>query len=531
MIKEPTKEQKDIIECEGNIVVTAKPGSGKTYTVVEKIAAVVPSLPDYKGIIAISFTNKASDELKKRCRQRGVEPKQSFFGTIDKFYISQIIIPFASHLTYTTPEYEVVNNLSGDPKYAELIGLKESLTEARKNLLLMMLKEGKIFLEISGETALYILENVPGALKYIKARYSHIFIDEYQDCGEIQHKIFLLLIANGLVGIAVGDTNQAIYGFSNRFPRYLISLIGQNDFKHFELNKNHRCHPSISEYSLCLYGASNSIPQDKRMFWVQIDGNEAAIAQRIDQNLEKIKLKFGVEHNNQVAILCRNNGTIQMLDSVLKTAHKTFVDTLLDRDNSDWGRFFRDILFAYFDDTVYAVDYAERLFSQDLDPRKYHKALSLCNAIFSCSPDNIASAEPDIIKLAKLFYPKKESKSVVTSLDQILNDAALLKSYSPASDNEVNLMTLHKSKGLEFNIVFHMDLYKWIFPNEYGDADAQMQDLNLHYVGVTRAIDACYLMNGTKRYSKKQNDFISTAPSPFLSKPGMTERRHNVRWS
>ena len=78
MIKEPTKEQKDIIECEGNIVVTAKPGSGKTYTVVEKIAAVVPSLPDYKGVIAISFTNKVSDELKKRCRQRGVEAKQSF---------------------------------------------------------------------------------------------------------------------------------------------------------------------------------------------------------------------------------------------------------------------------------------------------------------------------------------------------------------------------------------------------------------------------------------------------------------------
>lgn len=291
MIKEPTKEQKDIIEYEGNIVVTAKPGSGKTYTVVEKIAAVVPPLPNYKGIIAISFTNKASDELKKRCRQRGVEPKQSFFGTIDKFYISQIIIPFASHLTYTTPEYEVVNNLSGDPKYAELIGLKEPLTEVQKSLLLTMLKEGKIFLEISGETALYILENVPGALKYIKARYSHIFIDEYQDCGEIQHKIFLLLIANGLVGIAVGDTNQAIYGFSNRFPRYLISLIGQNDFKHFELSKNYRCHPSISEYSLCLYGASKSIHEDKRVFFVQIVGNEASIAQRIDQNLEKIKLK------------------------------------------------------------------------------------------------------------------------------------------------------------------------------------------------------------------------------------------------
>lgn len=45
-------------------------------------------------------------------------------------------------------------------------------------------------------------------------------------------------------------------------------------------------------------------------------------------------------------------------------------------------------------------------------------------------------------------------------------------------------MTLHKSKGLEFNIVFHMDMYRWILPNEYGDAAAQMQDLNLHYVRI-----------------------------------------------
>ena len=98
MTKEPTQEQQMIIDYPRNTVVTAKPGSGKTYTVVEKISKVLASLPDYKGVIAISFTNKASDELKKRCNQKGMSVKQSFFGTIDKFYISQIIIPFASHL-------------------------------------------------------------------------------------------------------------------------------------------------------------------------------------------------------------------------------------------------------------------------------------------------------------------------------------------------------------------------------------------------------------------------------------------------
>lgn len=70
MINEPTNEQKAILNYNGNTVVTANPGSGKTYTVVEKIGKVLHDLPSYKGIIAISFTNKASDELKKRCKRK-----------------------------------------------------------------------------------------------------------------------------------------------------------------------------------------------------------------------------------------------------------------------------------------------------------------------------------------------------------------------------------------------------------------------------------------------------------------------------
>lgn len=68
MVKEPTDEQKCIIRHEGNSVISAKPGSGKTYTLVEKIARELEPLPDYKGVIAISFTNKASEEIKSRCK-------------------------------------------------------------------------------------------------------------------------------------------------------------------------------------------------------------------------------------------------------------------------------------------------------------------------------------------------------------------------------------------------------------------------------------------------------------------------------
>lgn len=527
-MKEPTEEQRMILQQKGNIVITAKPGSGKTYTIVEKIARIIPDLPEHKGVIAISFTNKASDELKKRCRQRCTDTKQSFFGTIDKFYISQIIIPFSSHITGNITEYEIVDNIDESSKYAPLLEKNSQLKKA--NLLVEGLQEGKIFLKYNGETALYILENVSGAMQYIKARYSHVIIDEYQDCGEIQDKVFIKLVENGLTGIAVGDKNQAIYGFTNRFPKYLIALMRRDDFAHFELSKNHRCHPSISEYSLCLFGASKTVPSEKRVFKVNISGNEMNIAAAIDKYIDKIKGKYGIVRNNQIAILCRSNSTAFKMGENLSTPYKIFDETVLDRDNSECGRFFRDLISARFDESVFAVDYAEQLFSEELEPQKYRKALALCQSIFSDSFDDFYNAEDKIKKLAELVCLQKKTEGTLKNLHSVICDPQQLKNYVPARENELNIMTLHKSKGLEFNIVFHMDMYRWIIPHEFDDESSVQQDLNLHYVGLTRAKDACYIMNGTSRFRSKRNDYISAEPSPFLSKPGLAERRRDVRW-
>jgi len=530
MPKEPTQEQRNVLEYQGNAVITARPGSGKTYTVVEKIAQILDPLPDFKGVIAISFTNKASDELKSRCKRKGVKTKQSFFGTIDRFYISQIIIPFACHLTYTTPEYTVVSNIDELPQYASLLTLSSKVNDTEAALLIQALSEGYIFLQKSGEIAQYILKNVPGALRYIQARYSHIFIDEYQDCGAIQHDIFLMMTAAGLTGVAVGDIDQAIYGFAQRFPKYLISLVSNEAFRHFKLSKNHRCHPSISEYSLCLYGASKNIPEEKRVFRVHVSGNECDIAKRIDEELSSIKATYDITNNNQVAILCRSNSTISILHENLKTAHKVFIETPLDNDNTEWGRLFRDTLSACFDPEQYAVDYAESLFSEENESDKYRKALALCATIFAREVNTIHTAENAFIELASLVYPKKDSDTAKANLHTVIYDSSLVGSYIPAKKDELNVLTLHKSKGLEFNIVFHMDLYQYIVSDDWGDDEGKTQMLNLHYVGVTRAIDACYLITGTKRYRGRQRDFYTAYPSNFLNRPGMAERRLDIQW-
>lgn len=276
--------------------------------------------------------------------------------------------------------------------------------------------------------------------------------------------------------------------------------------------------------------ASKTVPREKRVFKVDISGDERSIAAAIDKYLNQIKDKYGIVRNNQVAILCRSNSTAFKVGENLSTPYKIFEETVLDRDNSEWGRFFRDLISARFDESVFAVDYAEQLFSEELEPQKYRKALALCQSIFSNSFDDFCNAEDKIKELAGLVYAQKETKVALNNLHSVISDPHQLKNYVPARENELNIMTLHKSKGLEFNIVFHMDMYKWIIPNEFGDESSVQQDLNLHYVGLTRAKDACYIMNGTARFRNKKNDYIFAEPSLFLSKPGLAERRKDVRW-
>ncbi|NVD85014.1 UvrD-helicase domain-containing protein [Enterococcus faecium] len=67
-MKNPTIEQIKVINNDNNCVVTACPGSGKTFTIVEKIKRHSKYLKSYEGIIAISYTNKAADEIKSRLK-------------------------------------------------------------------------------------------------------------------------------------------------------------------------------------------------------------------------------------------------------------------------------------------------------------------------------------------------------------------------------------------------------------------------------------------------------------------------------
>ena len=252
MINEPTNEQKAILNYNGNTVVTANPGSGKTYTVVEKIGKVLHDLPSYKGIIAISFTNKASDELKKRCKRKGINAKSSFFGTIDKFYISEIIIPFASHLTHVMPEYQVVESTETEKHYSELGMITENVTKEQGALLKEALCKGKIFLNISGEMAWYIMCNVPGVRKYMQSRYSHVFMEDNM-VVESQHTGNIRLWFDAICKYKVENQETLIMDAINKLNRW-ISLTDSVEAHYYRFSEVFAKAAHFSNCKISLYG-------------------------------------------------------------------------------------------------------------------------------------------------------------------------------------------------------------------------------------------------------------------------------------
>jgi len=354
----PTEEQKRIIEDRGNCVVIAAPGSGKTFVLSEKIKCILDEVPDYKGVIAISFTNKASDELKRRSLEGGYNPKNSFFGTIDSFCFVEIIIAFGKHIFgYPEKEFDVIESSKlPEPFKQQVEGLSEvgsydDLTEDHLKVYGTLFQKGIILLDSLGILANYVFDNSKACRLYLKARYSHVIIDEYQDSGYEQHLIFTKLADLGVKAVAVGDVNQAIFGFAGKDMKYLRSLVGTDGFQHHSLLTNFRCHVSISNYAkkfigTFLEGFKPTIVEtdDIRVFEKQVIGHEHHIASWIDTAIPVYCETYGISDLGAIGILVSSNRKGAFFDGALNTSSRHFVTTELDKEINLWGMTFRRLL-------------------------------------------------------------------------------------------------------------------------------------------------------------------------------------------
>ena len=548
---EPTKTQQEIIAQKGNVVVMATPGSGKTYVMSEKIKLLLlqDDMRDYQGVIAISYTRKASSHLKDRVLEGGISGKNSFSGTIDSFCLTEILLGFGDYVI-GYPEKEV-NTIAlkdlPDEEREEYNWLEkmhpnyDEVGDDKWRALFEFYRKGFVLVQSLELMALYVCRKSIACRNYLKARFRFVFIDEYQDADTYTDELFRELLALGLTGIVVGDKNQSIFGFAHKDSRYLLNLSEDDNFKPFLLNANFRCAPSIINYSNRLLNEKCELidSEDKGIVYVKVEGGEEAIADFLSDCIPKLCIKNEVKNLNEIAILVKNGRTQTLIDQALTIPHRLVETTVLDQELNPCSRLYAELLQFYFDPSMKLLSVLDGYLDyDDLSLAAKKELICLKNEIRNVGYDNIRALSVLFRRVAKIVMPNQSEGLSVEKLGEVLGDEKMLTTYKPASKDEIVLMTLHKSKGLEFDYVFHLNMNGWELPikmprgGDYSNTyyPNYEQDLDLHYVGITRARKRCVLVGSTLR-TKSQGGTSRASESEFLQLNGLSELRTNLYYN
>lgn len=549
---DPTPTQRDIINEDGNTVVLASPGSGKTFVMSEKIKRLLRSddMHEYQGVIAISYTRKASTHLKRKSLTDGVKEKNSFFGTIDSFCLTQIVLPFGNYVM-GYPSKEVIpiayNDLEKERKADfEWIGSVhpdyKDIKEPSWELLYELFREGYVLINSLELIALHIIKNCPACKAHLKARFRYVFFDEFQDADTYTNDVFHELLRLGLIANAVGDPNQSIFGFAHKVSEYLEALENEPGFKAFRLADNFRCSIPIVNYSNRLLDAECEIletEEDEGVELITVNGDEVSVADYLTNIIGDDCEKWGVTNLSEVAILVKNKHTQTYIDNNLGIPHRVVTSTPLDDDVNPRSRLYVMLLLFYFDKKMPFMAVIDEYADYDLFSKSVkQKLLTLRDKIKAVKVSDIADEFPSLFKIvADIILPKYQEGSSLNHLKTVLEDEKLTETYKPLKDNEVVIMTLHKAKGLEFDVVYHLNMNEWELPiklpkeGDWNDLyyPQYEQDLNLHFVGVTRARKLCALITSTVRHNS-YDVAKKSSPSEFLLLNGVERMRKNYSY-
>ena len=217
-------QQKKVCIEDSNILLKACPGSGKTRTLTYKLAYIIKKYELSKKInIAITYTNRAADEIRERLEKMDIPEEKVWVGTIHQFCLEFIIRPYTMYHNrlkkgyhiideYVQSQYvdEIVKNLGIDIAYNKPFDFPEIVNKYEEKLLAEKEIDFNDILKISFElvkTCPFIAENIGGVTR-------SILVDEYQDTNELQYGILGCIVsANKKILLTfVGDTDQAIYG-------------------------------------------------------------------------------------------------------------------------------------------------------------------------------------------------------------------------------------------------------------------------------------------------------------------------------
>ena len=428
---------------------------------------------------------------------------------------------------------------------------KEDFIKVYNAYTLELKKDGKMdFDDILNECYLLLKEN-PTILEQWRGLYKYILIDEFQDINRIQMNIIELL-ASPLNNIfVVGDDDQSIYGFRGARPEIMIEFKDYYpEAELIVLNVNYRSTQPIinvaerviknnkTRLDKCAHANNDkNFQPDIRKFRNQVEELKFVVSKIKKYENQGISL-------SEMAILVRNNSQIQEISSFLKN-RKIEAESGKHGSNIYNGMVAKDILSyvrgalkfdgTYFnEDLIYVLNKPQRYISRQV-VLSVNMNISAVRRIYS--KNNIDSFLFHIEMIRKLppqaalSYIRKGAgyeeylrlyaiennipmSGLLKQLEQLMQECAQFNTLEQwlnsidsvqnsdrqnhetksigeeSSDNRINIMTMHGSKGLEFKVVFIVDANQGIIPTSKALRERDFEEeRRLFYVAITRAID------------------------------------------
>ncbi len=555
------------------LLIIAGPGTGKTHTLISRIAKTAVRCVSGGKILAITFTNKAAEELRERIvAQCGENALNSIFaGTFHRFcltllrdYAAEAGLPQNFRIASDDERLAAAARAWPFSTHSQRRAKLEAISKHRAGALCPEGGDTAIYkkeLRSAGlldfddllEEAVRLLASSATAAGNVRKMYRHIFVDEYQDINAIQHDLLMHLAKDGVTLTAIGDPNQAIYGFRGSdvrfFDRFADSFPGAVTMF---LSENYRTAANILEacgHVISAGQAASVPPLAARLFlegrlMIHEAATDRAEAEFVVHQIERLV--------GGTSMFSLDSDRVDNSDS----ADRTFGDcAALYRTNAQAGplveAFERSGIpfqvsgelalgeYPFVKDILDVLSAADGATMPKLPPAGFRVIRMSASAIkrvvenagavmkesgasgaLGCMkdhPDFYALLDKD--KKAGDLFERLLRIARVRGDFRLFMDHILLQQSEDEGEyraEKVSLLTLHASKGLEFPVVFIAGCENGIVPliREGKDLDTA-EERRLFYVGMTRAKERLYLTHARRRtmYGKTQEG----RPSPFLA--------------
>jgi DNA helicase-2/ATP-dependent DNA helicase PcrA len=583
------EQEKAVMHDIGPALVLAGAGSGKTRVITYRIAYLLEN-KDVKPyhILAVTFTNKAADEMKERLYQlvKG-SMKGIWIGTFHSM-CARLLREFADATSYsrnfviydTDDQQKLITNVIKDSRIDErdlngyyarrkISNLKNRLidedefrpydykTELVKNVYQEYQRRLKNNDAMDFDDLLFNLYNVLSTNEEIRKnlnnRFRHKLVDEYQDTNPSQYEILKKLSEKYKDVFVVGDDDQSIYGFRGADINNILDF--EDDFPDsevYKLERNYRSTGTILHVASSLV-KNNRFRKDKTLWTEEDPGEKITLFTGLSEKDEAGKLMQFLKEEikrykkRDILIAYRTNAQSRAIEDALLREEIPYV--IVGGVKFYERQEIKDIL-AYVKfivnkkDTIsfFRILNTPRRGIGKVTRERIEKIAREENISLWESCRELSSEEPDIAKFVDLIeYLDKikkidelilaivektgyadilrkqdtiESESRLENIDELLSAVyeftETAEKHSPADyltevglktdiddwkrDDSVNLMTLHNTKGLEFEVVFIIGIGEGILPHYRSIKEGNIEEeRRLFYVGITRAKRKLYL--------------------------------------